>query len=771
MRISTQSSNDETVAGSKAFGFERTPEAFQLLSSTLYSNKPKAIIRELSCNALDAHIASGKADTPFEVKIPNSLDSQFYVKDFGPGLSHEQVLTLYTSYFKSTKQNSDEFIGGFGVGSKSPFAYTDSFTVESRHDGKKRIYSAFLNDAGIPEMSLMMEVDSDEPTGLTVGFPVRSADFQAFAKEAQAVFDVFPTKPDVHGMVLQPLERGSAILQTDKFTLRAQPRNDISRASIIMGAVEYPLEKYKDHLHGPASVWQKFLVNSNVQITVPVGSLSVAVSREDLAYDDKTLKALPDLLKEALREALLSFDNKAAWTPSKLVEVQSFFNAVGDEDLSRLLKLFPEKEVASARNNLMGISAFNDLPAVEVVIIDQHALLQIGSVPRQRFGMPKEQYALLDHATKYPTTPALKNHWQSLQYNRNRVSRDSIECITIDLPIDALRGRMLALDILGPYATEEKSVALLIPQNDAARGSFPEQAKETLARWGLDATDMTKQWGDAYLEYTSLQSKVPGAGSSAVKAHKSSNAKVTNWCVPVQLGDITEDKLEYVAKQIKKGSNEKAKSWLPLPAIHPRFVTGNVLYIEYDGKSAKYSGMSRKELFHLLLSAQSDLGLHNMDIVIVPQGSPDINRANWQPFTTAWLDAFKNLKLAVMADGKLYVLAKINEAMEKQWASAWTGHPAHELFAELPRTSELHNPSWALNDALQVVEKVLKTSFSTNAYDTAIENLESNYPLLALLVQDSNTKNPAFEFPAQSAQHLLEYIVGKAILNDTSMNY
>ena len=123
MKLNTTSSHIEIQGELEqgSFGIKQSPKAFQILSSGLYSNKPMAIVRELSANAADAHVLNGNQAVPFEIKLPNRLDSQFYLKDFGPGLSHDQVMRLYTTYFDSTKSESNDFIGGLGLGSKSPF--------------------------------------------------------------------------------------------------------------------------------------------------------------------------------------------------------------------------------------------------------------------------------------------------------------------------------------------------------------------------------------------------------------------------------------------------------------------------------------------------------------------------------------------------------------------------------------------------------------------------------------------------------------------------
>ena len=136
------------------FRIRNSAKAFNILSSGLYANKIRAIIRELSCNAVDSHVAAGKSDTPFDVHLPNQLEPHFSIRDYGTGLNHEQVKNIYTTYFESTKTNSNEFIGALGLGSKSPFAYTDNFTVTAIQGNKKGIYTAFINDQGVPSIEI-----------------------------------------------------------------------------------------------------------------------------------------------------------------------------------------------------------------------------------------------------------------------------------------------------------------------------------------------------------------------------------------------------------------------------------------------------------------------------------------------------------------------------------------------------------------------------------------------------------------------------------------
>jgi len=152
------------------FRIRNSAKAFNILSSGLYANKIRAIIRELSCNAYDSHVAAGCAERPFEVHLPTSLEPWFSVRDYGVGLSHQQVVNIYTTYFESTKTGSNDFVGALGLGSKSPFSYTENFGVTAVQNGHMGVYTAFINEQGVPSIALMTESATDEPNGVEVQF-------------------------------------------------------------------------------------------------------------------------------------------------------------------------------------------------------------------------------------------------------------------------------------------------------------------------------------------------------------------------------------------------------------------------------------------------------------------------------------------------------------------------------------------------------------------------------------------------------------------------
>jgi len=132
MILNNEKTKCETnMTGAVGFTIQANAKMFRILSSGLYSNKEKAIIREVSCNAYDANIDAGNGDIPIEVHLPNVLEPYFSIKDSGTGLTPEQMTDIYTQYGNSTKTDDNRMIGALGLGSKSPFSYIDSFTVIS----------------------------------------------------------------------------------------------------------------------------------------------------------------------------------------------------------------------------------------------------------------------------------------------------------------------------------------------------------------------------------------------------------------------------------------------------------------------------------------------------------------------------------------------------------------------------------------------------------------------------------------------------------------
>jgi len=169
------------------FGITSDASFMHMLSATLYSNPNLAIIREPLCNAWDAHIDAGKTDTHIKVWIDEY--NELHIQDFGLGIPRDRIGEVYGTYGASTKRNDTKATGGFGLGSKSPFSYTDSFTVTVCNAGEKTVYQmnkASLETGGKPGIVPIVSMPTTE-SGVTVSIPIRHSDMHELCRYIRAI--------------------------------------------------------------------------------------------------------------------------------------------------------------------------------------------------------------------------------------------------------------------------------------------------------------------------------------------------------------------------------------------------------------------------------------------------------------------------------------------------------------------------------------------------------------------------------------------------------
>lgn len=297
MKLSTIDDNIRSLGLGQGndFKINASAKAFDILSSNIYQNKILAVIREITCNAVDAHKMVGKDASTIEVHIPNHISPFFSVRDFGPGLSHDNVMSLYTTYFLSTKDTSDDFIGGLGLGSKSPFAVADQFTVVSRYEGVCSTYIMY-RDAGQPKINVISQVPDDEPSGLLVSVAVNK-DYGAWATEARNFFWWWRVRPKT-GLTFTNIDEAMGLKATDTFDgfpvwFFIKPQNSINGPSVLMGGVRYAVT-----LSNVLGLKTQMNASTPLVMVFPIGAVDISTSRETLSYTPKTCAAIIQRLTE-----------------------------------------------------------------------------------------------------------------------------------------------------------------------------------------------------------------------------------------------------------------------------------------------------------------------------------------------------------------------------------------------------------------------------------------------------------------------------------------
>ena len=437
------------------FRIRNSAKAFGILSSGLYANKIRAVIRELSCNALDSHVAAGRKDVPFDVHLPNQLEPWFAVRDYGLGLNQSQVTNIYTTYFESTKTASNDLIGGLGLGSKSPFAYTDNFTVTATKDGVKGIYTAFINESGVPSIALMTETATDEANGVEVKFSVNDVqDFARFKSEAAFVFMTFEQRPVVLGAAefkIREREYFDRDIIPGVHTLKNFGGSGAARSYAVMGNVPYPLE-VPNAEQNLGNAWQ--LIHCGLEINFAIGEIDFQASREGLSYVPQTIAAikskldqvrdilavrlaaefdaLPDVWQQ--RKMLFKKNEQVLWQSAvaKLIADRKFplidATSAGRYLRATKFKLY-EMDLASKYNIKLAqfsISSYYNTASNYKPEIDRHATVTPGSdYPTYWSITPDDHVFYVTNDTKVGVIERAKYHW------KQRAGRNSNETIFV----------------------------------------------------------------------------------------------------------------------------------------------------------------------------------------------------------------------------------------------------------------------------------------------------------------------------------------------------
>jgi hypothetical protein len=346
------------VKSENQFTIQQSAKMFNVLSNSLYSDKIGAVIRELCTNANDAHIAA-KNTNPFHVYLPSDTDPNFKVRDFGTGLSQTDMEKLYTTYGASTKNTSNDFVGCLGLGSKSPFAYTKSFTSTSFFNGKQYTYIASIGDDGIPTLNLMHSCDTTEPNGLEISFAVKRYDYSEFSQKAVRVFHYLKQKPTIFGGYgidfKKDYSNRNILLSGDNWNVCNTNSNNLfpnayhnvgSNVIAIMGNIAYPVDT--THLIGDvekeeqahiaqwnqkakenATNYKSFLSNINsknlyLEIEFGIGELDMDISREGLQYTKAVIKTLRAKTQEIYDSLKKEFSDKISTCKTRVEAIQTF---------------------------------------------------------------------------------------------------------------------------------------------------------------------------------------------------------------------------------------------------------------------------------------------------------------------------------------------------------------------------------------------------------------------------------------------------------------
>lgn len=333
-------------AKAQAFRMAETAEFFTVLSDTLYSNKKLAVVREVLCNAWDAHIKVKRINTPVRITL---TDKELIIEDSGPGIPDNLVVDTYCTYGKSTKVEDEDQTGGFGLGSKAPFAYTSHFTVTNEHAGFKTIYAVSRGSTqtqGKPDIRQMVRIPSQN-TGVTVTIPLSdNSHFNDFLHLIEDVARNGEMNVKLNGEKLETFDfslarkLGFTLLRHSKYGKRVYVRYgsvlypvDLSHSSIepeLRSLATFTNERGRSEDNSFGKIIK---TGYSIILMAPPNSVGVTPSRESLSYTDVTVETIKGLLKTVAKyvektntkEACRRFDRKNGQSAKDLRQLMYVF--------------------------------------------------------------------------------------------------------------------------------------------------------------------------------------------------------------------------------------------------------------------------------------------------------------------------------------------------------------------------------------------------------------------------------------------------------------
>lgn len=284
--LETREVNTVGVLERKEITLSGNAKAFRIIFGQIYPNIIKAIVRELFANAWDSHKVADNLSTPIDIHIPNLWEPYFEIRDYGTGMSPETIDKIYSVVFESTKDKNNDEAGMFGMGSKTPLGYADSFGLISFYNGTYYAYDIYIGPNGSPIIDLKATGETTEPNGVRVTVGVKEQDFEEF----RTFTDTFILGADIDVNI-----NGERWVNRPKVYKRGEDwviYDNLEGFFVRMGCILYRVNRE----------FFMYKHQTNLVIDFPIGTFEVTGSREDIKYDDVSKELLSKRFGEIKEE-------------------------------------------------------------------------------------------------------------------------------------------------------------------------------------------------------------------------------------------------------------------------------------------------------------------------------------------------------------------------------------------------------------------------------------------------------------------------------------
>ena len=299
MKVNTELSHDAEYIGDiqeNRVGIDKSNLDFitTLLTSNLYSKPLESFLRETVANAYDSHMEAGTDEHILLLIQDNGYKTYtISIRDYGVGVSPERFEKIYRNIGSSTKRDSNDYIGMFGIGRFSCLSCADIANITSYYNGKKYSYLMYKNGGGI-NIDKMSETEGDFRNGLEVSikkFIYSDSDWRG-AIHHLCLFDKLHITYQGENYFLKGLANQFNARKITNF-------NAFSRCSLLskdknyfkVGNVLYDMKDSMD-----------LATTDGLIISLPIGSVDITPNREALQYTDYTNRTINQKIAETKKE-------------------------------------------------------------------------------------------------------------------------------------------------------------------------------------------------------------------------------------------------------------------------------------------------------------------------------------------------------------------------------------------------------------------------------------------------------------------------------------
>lgn len=291
-----------------------------ILSSNLYSNPTESFLRETICNAVDSHKEAGSTEPVVLLfKQTDALKYDVIIRDYGTGISPERFNQIYKFIGSSTKRDSNDYIGSFGIGRFSALSVSNVVHITSYYEGTAYCYIMAKNGGGI-DIDLISKIKTEEHNGVEIKIETDNESLDNYANaipylycipnlyiqfEGQRETGYMSSSYNLIKAIDAFNDKKEAIF--DNFKVISAAGNNTLEPKIILGNVLYrvdlkyvlPLPAPFDKLKGYRYCDTPF---SNILIPFEIGTLDITPNREALIYSERTVNALKEGYVKAFTE-------------------------------------------------------------------------------------------------------------------------------------------------------------------------------------------------------------------------------------------------------------------------------------------------------------------------------------------------------------------------------------------------------------------------------------------------------------------------------------